>query len=286
MSASPSNNDSLPPSICLALIHNHDEERNSRIRPEIARLAALLSSGHLVQTIEVAYQATLRPHDTWLAFKRDAAYQVLEYQWKKYRRLDVSIFRATVDAIKFLKKKYQSKNRDAVTRWRRSSAIETTVTDKHIRAWDSFLESDCDILMCFEDDAVFRANSTDKLILVIQEVVSMSRQNNIYADLAGGCALSDLFIEHLIERKDDIFTYYQKPVTNTACAYLLNRPLVTMFKETLVRLPSLRLIGIDWMMNRLLMELEKQGEICQCFHTDPTALKHGSTTGDFVAWER
>jgi hypothetical protein len=273
-------------SVCLALIHNNNEERNSRIRPALAELSSALSPACNVQLIEVAYQAQLRLHTTYLAFKRDAMYQVLAYQWKKYRRLPASIYRETIDAFKFLRKKYLGGNRDVVDRWRRSSAIETIVSDKHIRAWDIFLESDCDIVICFEDDAVFHADSIDKLKLVLREVAMSPRSANVYVDLAGGCALSDLFIAQLVQKRNEVFTYYEKAVTNTACAYLLSRPLAAAFREILTTMPALRLIGIDWMMNRLLMELETQGASCVCFHTDPTALKHGSVVGDFTAWER
>jgi hypothetical protein len=273
-------------SVCLALIHNNNEERNSRIRPALAELASALGFACNVQLIEVAYQAQLRPHSTRLAFIRDVMYQVLAYQWKKYRRLPVSVYRETMDAFRFLRKKYLGGDRNIIDRWRRSSAIETIVSDKHIRAWDAFLESDCDIVICFEDDAVFNADSIDKLKMVLQEVSALSAATNLYVDLAGGCALSDLFIAQLVQKRSGIFTYYNKAVTNTACAYLLSRSLVAAFREVLTIKPALRLIGIDWMMNRLLIELEAQGASCVCFHTEPTALTHGSVAGDFAAWER
>ena len=106
----------------------------------------------------------------------------------------------------------------------------------------------------FEDDAVFNEGSFQKIKLSLENAAKVPKDSYLYIDLAGGCSISDLKISHLaLERKDGITTY-RKPVTNTACAYILNRTIVEEFKRILIRHPIYRLIGIDWMMNKLLIE--------------------------------
>lgn len=160
------------------------------------------------------------------------------------------------------------------------------VTDKHIRAWAAFLDAGGDFLICFEDDAVFKEDSIQRVADLLGTLAHKDPSSLVYVDLAGGCRLEELRIDKLESRRDASFRYYCKPVTNTACAYLLSRPLVAHFHDTLTRRPWLRLIGVDWMMNKLLMLIEKGGIQCHCMHADPTIFKHGSTTGEYAPWTR
>ncbi len=160
------------------------------------------------------------------------------------------------------------------------------MTDKHIRAWSAFLDSDADLLLCCEDDAVFKENSVQRVNDLIEMLAYRVGNGPIYVDLAGGCRYDEIKIDNLEVGRDDAFRFYAKPVTNTACAYLMNRPLVSTFHDILTRKPWLRLIGIDWLMNKLFITMAKSKVECACMHADPTIFKHGTTTGDYVAWDR
>lgn len=159
------------------------------------------------------------------------------------------------------------------------------VTDKHIRAWEAFLDMGGDFLICFEDDAVFRGDSIQR----VRDLLDLLSRNNqgrpTYIDLAGGCQLQELRIDKLELQRDASFRYYSKPVTNTACSYLMNRPLVADFHNALIIKPWLRLIGVDWMMNNLLVLLDKSGMQCDCMHSEPSIFKHGTFTGEYVSWQ-
>lgn len=120
--------------------------------------------------------------------------------------------------------------------WRRSSAIETVVTDKHIRAWAAFLETGADFLICFEDDAVFRSDSTQRLTDPLN-ILHPKYQKAIYVDLVGGCTNDALQTDMLQTSHDAAFRHYRKPVKNTACVYLISRPLVATFYDTPIRRP-------------------------------------------------
>lgn len=101
----------------------------------------------------------------------------------------------------------------------------------------------------------------------------------------GGCSLADLMIARLETRHDGNYRHYQKPVTNTACAYLISRELVIKFNAILTRKPWLRLIGIDWMINSLFISMGKEVSSVVCMHADPTIFKHGTKTGEYISWQ-
>lgn len=73
--------------VSIALIHNHNAERNAYIRPRLEELQSALSSGFDVKLFEVAYQPEIKPHTMLMAFFRDVIYQVLDRDWLRYRLL-------------------------------------------------------------------------------------------------------------------------------------------------------------------------------------------------------
>lgn len=273
-------------STALGLIHNNNESRNTYIRPSLEKL--LEECPRIFTTkIEVSFQPEIKPHGTFMAFLRDVMYTKLFFEWHKYRLLNPTLLPLYV--LGFCKNfviKYLINCNGTGTKWKKSSAIEVTVTDKHIRAWASFLETEGEFLICFEDDAVFMEDSVQRIINLIDMLSSKNKKRPIYIDLAGGCTLDELKIDNLEVNRDNNFRYYTKPVTNTACVYLMNRSLVVHFYDILARKPWLRLIGVDWMMNKLFMIMTGMGLECICIHASPTIFRHGSTTGEYAPWIR
>ena len=159
--------------ICIALIHNRNTERNTKIIPELEELQSLLIGLQFdVKLVEVAYQSEIRPHCQSMAVLRDVIYQVTALNWQRYCGVKPSLFRHI--AI-LLRKTFQIGRYAECGNWRRSSAIEMSVADKHIRAWSSFLDGNHDFLICFEDDAVFRNDSKDRLADLLKKLNSLKK---------------------------------------------------------------------------------------------------------------
>jgi GR25 family glycosyltransferase involved in LPS biosynthesis len=135
------------------------------------------------------------------------------------------------------------------------------------------------LLVCFEDDAIFQHSSEPRLAEVLKRAKAQGDGTNLYADLAGGCHLPSLGVVQLFERQENDFIYFRKPVTNTTCTYLLNRAMARDFKEIIVYQPTLRYLPADWLMNKLLIEVDKLGRKSVCFHLEPTVFEHGSVKG-------
>jgi len=111
-------------------------------------------------------------------------------------------------------------------------------------------------------------------------------EQSMYIDLAGGCSPEVLKIDKLEISKDSDFRYYAKPVTNTACCYLVNKKQLQIFNDFIINKPKYRYVGIDWMFNQLFIESEKRKIYSKCCHADLPIFKHGSVTGQYSAWIR
>ena len=252
------------PSICVALVHNNDQGRNSIIEPNIEDLCEFLGNTRAVEAIEASYQPDITPLSPELTLERKRMLQQVRRDWATYREQDSE----TYDDPTWITSAEQ-----------RLGAIEMMLSDKHIRLWSRFLDSSCDFLLCFEDDAIFLHSSEQRLADVLKRASADGAGANLYADLAGGFGLPSLGLERLFDRKEKDFVYFKKPVTNTTCSYLLNRPMVRDFAEILAYQPALRCLPADWLINKLLVEIERLGRRTVCFHMEPTVFEHGTAKG-------
>jgi hypothetical protein len=272
-------------SIYVALVHNNNQVRNDYARAKIESMVSIMQSDYKVKKIEVSYQSEILPHGYGMAIMRDFIYQYLAFKWRKYRLLKSRILRNGFSFFRSYLVKYVINRKGAADRWKKNSAIEVMVTDKHIRAWSQFLDSDANYLIVFEDDAVFKDDSNLRINQLPVDLTRNFLNRPCYVDLGGGCSLADLMISSLEKHHDENYRYYKKPVTNTTCAYLISRELITQFNAILTRKPWLRLISIDWMINSLFISIGKDVSSVVCMHADPTIFKHGTFTGEYTSWQ-
>src|SRR5450830_1344827 len=170
----------MKPLLCLALIHNNNELRNSSIRPCINSLAQEIQDICYAEKIEVSFQDSVIPHSFLMAFIRDFIYFRLGFQWHCYRLLNPFIyFRYSITFFKHSFLKYIFSPHIG-KRWMKNSAIEVAVSDKHIRAWAQFLDTNAKWLICFEDDAVFKEDSISKIQKLISQLLSENSNNPLY----------------------------------------------------------------------------------------------------------
>ena len=173
-------------SVCVALIHNNNVLRNAYIRPHLKKLLGGMEPHIVAEKIEVSFQPEIRPHSTAMAFMRDLMYRKLNREWHRYRLLRP---RALLrDVVVFLKEsyiKYVVERERIGDPWKESSAIEVMVTEKHLRAWGRFLDTDADFLICFEDDAVFKDDSVQKLNNLLNTLAEDYPNRSCYIDMGG-----------------------------------------------------------------------------------------------------
>lgn len=275
-------------SAVFCLIHNRTDRTESALE-QLKELANDKAEEITATVSQFSFQPDIVPHSKALAWRRKLIYRKLAVKWAKYRGVNVGSQKFRRE-FSFYRRSLKSwfKERHLVTSWQTQSAIEVNVTDKHVRGWIAFLEADADFVVMSEDDAVFDTDTSATFGEVIELVREYAANNTpMYMDLAGGCRLQDLGIDLL---KGDIisnrFRKYKKPVTNTACCYLLSRKLAEIFLAKLIEHPEYRTIGVDWMMNQLFIDIFDDGVVVKCFHAEPPIIRHGSVTGDFVSMIR
>lgn len=162
------------------------------------------------------------------------------------------------------------------------SSIEILVTDKHIRLWQKFTQSDSQFLIIFEDDVCESEHSIDRFRTQVMPIIPNGSEE-IYIDLAGGLSGLDLKNPAIIKLVNNNSTQWARPITNTACAYGISKSLCEKFLRLIIKNPHYRLLPIDWLMNQMFIDL-KRSKI-ECIHFNPPVFVHGSTSGNFKSWQ-
>jgi len=269
----------------IGVVHNNDEEKIVSLRSNIEKLKYKLNSvGIGVLVLESSAQPPIKQHSRYIYFLRTLYYEVLGIQWKRYRKIRCCFIKEVVflvfNIFKKLLNTYKNKNLLVF------SEIEMFVTDKHLRLWFQAVE-EADAILIFEDDVVFSEGSIE---VFVDEYRKLDLKKNIYVDLAGGLDKEELLISHLVDEDhcSSRLVKYKKIVTNTACAYLLSRPLLDQYCSFVMAKPFYRYIGIDWLMNKLSISLvdNNSSDCLECFHFEPPVFQHGSFTGKFISWQK
>ena len=175
----------------------------------------------------------------------------------------------------------------AAEAWR-TRQVERFVAAKHVQAWRALLAGPWDALLVVESDATMQRHSLVALQALIdaEPLADPGHAAPIarYVNVAGGLSVEDLAVEHLIIERPAGRMRFGRPVSNTSCAYLINRPMAVLLLEHLDRSPEDAQLGIDWIFNACFVECEQRGIPVHCEHADPPALGHGSITGVTESW--
>jgi hypothetical protein len=277
--------------ILLATIHNNDTNRNGMLFPAVEGLRNALSARWPAVVTRVSYQpdpATIASGPLLMrnALAEGAALRDMARYYERSHEPVREIARAAayfVKAVLGLGGWRQSS--DKQRREKRRVLVESVLSDKHIRCWAAFLESDSQYLIVFEDDAIFRDDSAIRLKDLLATLDQLPEQRTIYADLAGGFPIEQLRLDAVrIQGQIALpgMLEYRKVATNTTCCYLLNRPMASALYNEVLRRPLLRLIGPGWMISTIAAcrsDIHRQRGAFLL--TDPTLFLHGTASGVF-----
>ena len=159
--------------------------------------------------------------------------------------------------------------------------VEKAVTAKHVRAWREFLTSAEDELLVLETDSVL----TEHTDAVIEAIAAHPTHQPRYVNLAGGLELRDLGIDHLAMgpvAEHPHLIRFRRAVTNTSCAYMMNRAMAQTALDHVGAQPRDEELGIDWLWNAIF--LAHQSTDIECLLAQPPAIIHGSTQGLTKSW--
>lgn len=267
--------------LLIALVHNHEISMPSRLIAE-----KLSSKTDLKELIEVSDQDNFSSKSSLSLLLKHLETQVLlENSWRKYRDKQswLSQSKATLNFLRLASLLI------VVPKFRRKAwkirQIEMAVSVKHQEAWRILQKGEATSFLILESDAVWIEDRTKELVNLLG---LLTDTHPTYINLAGGLDLSELGVEKLIKDDDsELLTnrrFFKKPITNTSCAYAINRSLCDLFLTHIENHPQQKSLGIDWLINAIFLELTNEAVEVICVHAIPPVLHHGSMTGISSSW--
>ena len=265
-------------SVMLAAVH-YGELPTSPAQEVVDELS---NAGLVQEFIEVTDQPELaeRPDISELISWRQSQRQ-LEHRWREYVQTS-NPFKDMASAIneRLFRFRLHLSSEFRRKQWR-NRQVERFVAAKHIRAWQQVSQSQCSALVVVESDATLSVDSVSRMASVLATLTS---EEPTYVNLAGGLNREDILIDHLVAHCENGLALFSRPVTNTSCAYAVNRTLVNALLGFLARSPNSRTLGIDWVFNAFFLDEASATHPIQCLHAEPPALQHGSLTGVTQSW--
>ena len=265
----------------VALIHNKEPDRIATARQCASMLNQVADTDQEVQ--EVWWQP--RPIQEERIHKlvaSDVRFCILLASWSRYLGRKYS---GWLSAIKFLSARladYLTISR-LKTRCRRRM-IEILLTAKHIQAWERFLQSDAGYLAVMESDVALNERTKARIEEELLPLLANAPVDEaIYIDLAGGCTEQELGCAALSAVRISGFVRYEKAITNTACSYIISKPLAEKFLSAIWQAPNLRNVNADWLMNLLFMKMQSSRDQVVCYHAQPPIFKHGSVEAVYAS---
>jgi len=276
----------------IAIIHNYDKKRLLYLYPKLQELKNSLNGVINVNVEEYGFQSTAQGFRRQNFFKlvysqfgESFRYFVANRKWERYKKngnsmLFLSFLRQIIYFFVPIKSFNERLKRNFI-----KSEKNKAIFEKHLRAWTDFLETkdSQQFLLVLEDDVIFTGNSYLKFCELFDDFL----ENNslaelpIFIDLAGGLELEKLKISNLIDCQSEFNILFLKPVTNTACAYILNYRTAEIFYNTISAEPRLKNFGPDWAMNMIFVKSENLFSPSLCKHYQPSVFIHGSFAGDY-----
>lgn len=266
----------------IAVVHNHEESIPAkRVAMEIQKIDNNIScfefsDQHLDNSLGL---------DSLMSFAINQSR--IERLWRRYRGRaslfqDILSARDTLFSITKL-----ALSKKSFLKAQRVRQIELAVNQKHLKSWQSFLESNSTFILVLEADATWLPRQKRSLEKILK---SLSQESPFFLDIGGGFDLHELGVEGIEAQREHskrgVVVSFVKPVTNTACAYIMNRPMVRALLESSQSSGTRdwKGLGIDWFMNGLFMDINKRGLKVTCKHFSPPLLCHGSMSGITDSW--
>ena len=164
------------------------------------------------------------------------------------------------------------------------------ITSSHLKLIREAIEHDFDGILILEDDADFQSSELlgsflDKLL----EISAALAVREHYVDLSESFSLLQLGAEHLITPsesqkiviQDNVYCVdkMKLPITNTVCAVFYSLEFARVLEKQLSKKLNKRFekyIPIDWLINKILIELFNDNYRVSCYTTNPGIFRQQS----------
>ena len=264
-------------SLGVVLIHNGDPERITTATKAIEQFSKAAKKSVDVSVNHVSYQPSISPATIpasllawWLSVTGDHAWQgYLSPDSTPGQKLTHFTHSVTI-APKKLRKNLRRRKRVSVTR---------ALTEKNIRAWQRMLDEGWDYLLVVEDDVVVAEGSEKEIRDTVVTLSSSNPRELLFASIARAVTTDDLGATGLVVKRSETLSWFSRPVSNTAAAYILSRALAEAFLTEVTSHRFLRAIPADWLLNRLFMRFHRRGIVIPSFHAKNGVFVNRSILG-------
>ena len=237
------------------LIHHHDPAR----QPQRQAIELLLQQLGIPLTA-ISEQPPLQPlpagwRGCWWVLRGSQARLAADFAQRRLRQPQKSVELICREGWLRFKQLLQllcASSAQRASAWRQLQ-VEIIVSAKHAQAWQWALQAGADAALIFEDDVAVTAASLPRFEGVIQALPELlQRYPQLFCDLAGGYPLEQVVPLHLALPSIAPIEWLLPGVhTNTACSYLVSRPLLQAWRRTEQRRPRLAGLAIDHRINRV-----------------------------------
>ena len=268
--------------LMVALIGNGNVYRDELVLETLGVIRNSVPTNWEVVHRTISWQPTDHPLAIRVRLARIFAVARSVYRWELYRRIShrFSKMRGLPNAVLALTAYLFSQ----VFNWGKegqSGFRHIQLTRKHILAWESFLNSDSDYLVCLEDDAFPLADCKTKLKTMFDRLNGTNE--DLYVLLSRGVN-QELLRFSARESKHLNETLFEPPVayTNTTAGYLISKGMAEKFLAEVQNLPAGPLVNIDFLINFLFSRLNScKGEpALMCWHFSEPPLDNASISSD------
>ena len=150
---------------------------------------------------------------------------------------------------------------------------QPNLTSKHIFLWQTFLESDDDLLFVLEDDAML--NPTNKVAIPdLCFFTAKISPDPVFINLISHFDLRSNYIETDMPLLGEN-SYYSKTLANTTGAYVINREMAIALYEAILVNPEFRVVGADWLIGLLTQQFASELNPV-CLNIVPGIFTNGS----------
>jgi GR25 family glycosyltransferase involved in LPS biosynthesis len=164
------------------------------------------------------------------------------------------------------------------------------ITQSHLKLIREANQNDFDGILILEDDAEFqRSDLLGSFLEKIMQISSALPIREHYVDLSESFSLLELGAAHLIVPlesqkiviEDNVFNVNKMrvPITNTVCAVLYSPEFARVLEKALSKKLTKRFekyIPIDWLINKILIELCSENSRVSCYTTNPGIFRQKS----------
>ena len=268
--------------LMVALIGNGNVDRDDLVLETAGIIRKSIPANWELEHRTISWQPISHQLAIGVRLARISAVARSVYRWELYRRI-THRFSGTIgfpNAILALTAYLFSQ----VFNWGKegeSGFRHIQLTRKHILAWEGFLNSDFDYLVCLEDDAFPLAECGAKLKTLFDRL--HGDDDCLYTLLSRGVD-QELLKFHDRESNHFADTLFEPPVahTNTTAGYLLSRGMAERFLVEMQNFPTSSLVNIDFLINYLFSRLKSsRGKpSLMCWHFSDPPIDNASLSSD------